>query len=280
MKLWFKINVSKKIKTTFGELGLKNVQSRGFMHQKKTSWENVEEWYSSCVGEKGHYYHQTVIVPGILPWLEGVQSILDLGCGPAILARALPSMTAYYGVDASPSLIRQAEKLTKGFNARFSVADVTQTLPVEKKDFDAVSFILSLQNMERPDQAIQQARRHLRTKGRLLIVLNHPCFRIPRQSSWGIDEINKVQYRRINRYHTPLKIPIQARPGRDKDDTITWSYHHSLGDYMRFLSDNQFVLMQMQEWYSNKESYGAKSRMENRARQEIPLFLALLAHYF
>jgi len=33
----------------------------------------------------------------------------------------------------------------------------------------------------------------------------------------------------------------------------------------------------MEEWISDKKSTGAKARMENRSREEFPLFLALLA---
>jgi len=38
----------------------------------------------------------------------------------------------------------------------------------------------------------------------------------------GIDEANKIEYRRINRYFTPLKIPITTHPGEAKS-SVTWS---------------------------------------------------------
>jgi len=42
----------------------------------------------------------------------------------------------------------------------------------------------------------------------LVIVLNHPCFRIPRQSGWGIDEKNKLQFRKVIKYMSPMEIPL------------------------------------------------------------------------
>jgi len=246
-----------------------------------TSWENVEQWYSSCVGEKGHYYHQSLILPGALRLLnireKSCVSILDMGCGQGVLARSLPNQASYFGIDASESLIRQAKKLSKHPNTHFFYADATQPLPIEKKDFDCASFILSLQNIEYPQRAIGQARAHLRKDGKLLIVLNHPCFRIPRQSSWQIDEANKMQYRRINRYMSAMKIPIQMHPGKTDLTSTTFSFHHPLCDYMKFLTENQFCLIGLEEWSSNKRSEGTKAKMEDRAREEIPLFLALLA---
>src|SRR5579872_4859138 len=53
------------------------------------SWDSSENWYSSCVGEKGHYYHQTVVLPNVLRMLGKFHSLLDLGCGQGVLARHL-----------------------------------------------------------------------------------------------------------------------------------------------------------------------------------------------
>jgi len=251
--------------------------------QKKadTSWENVEYWYSSCVGEKGHYYHQSLILPGALRLLgisdKNRSSILDLGCGQGVLARVLPNQMTYFGVDASLSLINQAKKLTKHPDTHFFHGDVTQKLPIEKADFDFICFILSLQNIEHPMQAIERARAHIHKQGRLLIVLNHPCFRIPRQSSWQIDEANKIQYRRINRYQSSMKIPIQMHPGKNDPATTTFSFHHPLSDYVKYLTQNHFTIIGLEEWCSDRQSEGSKAKMEDRAREEIPLFLALVA---
>jgi ubiquinone/menaquinone biosynthesis C-methylase UbiE len=162
-------------------------------------------------------------------------------------------------------------------HAEFVVGDATQEIPVEKRDFDRACFILSLQNMENGAGAIQTAARHLKKNGKLLIVLNHPCFRIPRQSAWGIDEQMKLQYRRVNSYMSPQKIPIQTNPGKGETSESKVSYHHPLSDYAMWLQKEKFAIAKLEEWCSDKKSEGAKARMEDRARKEIPLFLAILA---
>ena len=247
--------------------------------KKETSWEGVERWYSSSVGEKGHYYHQSLILPGTLRLLHvpSLKSVLDIGCGQGVFARALPPSIEYVGVDASSALIAEAKKLTKSPKARFFTANALEPLPVEKKDFDCALFVLSLQNMEHQDKAILQASKHLKKGGQLLIILNHPCFRIPRQSSWEIDEKNKIQFRRINRYLSPLKIPIQMAPSKGERSEETWSFHHSLTDYAKFLSEAGFAITMLEEWSSDKKSEGKNAKMEDRARSEIPLFLAIRA---
>lgn len=239
------------------------------------NWDSSEKWYSSCVGEKGHYYHQTVVLPNALRLLGNFQSLLDLGCGQGVLVRHLPEKVDYVGVDQSKELIASAKKMSK--EKQFIVADASGELPIEKKDFERAAFILSLQNMENGEQALQTAGRHLKKKGRLLIVLNHPCFRIPRQTNWDIDEQMKLQYRRINSYMSAQEIPIQTHPGKGKESETTYSYHHPISTYSNWLQKQKFSIISIEEWCSDKKSEGAKARMEDRARKEIPLFLAILA---
>jgi ubiquinone/menaquinone biosynthesis C-methylase UbiE len=243
------------------------------------SWDHAQKWYDECVGEKGHYYHQAVIFPNLLRLLQFKKegALLDLGCGQGVLARQLPEKISYCGVDISKHLIEQAKKTTKRKGIQFIVSDISEKIPLEKKDFDWACFVLSLQNMAHPEKAIENAAKHLKHEGKLLMILNHPCFRIPRQSHWGIDEAAKLQYRRINSYMTPQKIPIQTHPGKGKESMQTYSYHAPISSYFSWLAKEGFVVLTLEEWCSDKKSEGAKSRMENRARLEIPLFLALLA---
>lgn len=237
------------------------------------SWEKSEKWYSKLVGEKGHHYHQTVLLPNILRLLPK-GSLLDVGCGQGVLARSVKNIE-YWGIDASSSLIKEAKRLTP--KGHFFTADAAEkSFPFEKSDFDSAIFLLSLQNMEHPEKALNHAAARLKQGGKLILILNHPCFRIPRQSSWGIDEAKKLQYRRIDRYMSKEKIPIQTHPGK-KDSAITYSYHHPLSDFVKFLGNAGCCILSLEEWCSDKESSGAKAKMENRARREIPLFLAIVA---
>lgn len=239
------------------------------------SWDSSKEWYSSCVGEKGHYYHQSVVLPNSIRLLGKVTSLIDLGCGQGVLARQLPSDVEYVGVDQSKELISEAKRMSK--DKTFIVADVCENFPLEKTDFDGGCFMLSLQNMEQGEKAIANAAKHMKKMGKLLIVLNHPCFRIPRQSDWGFDEKMQLQYRRMNGYLSAQKIPIQTNPGKGSASASTMSYHHSLSDYFMWLNKAGFAVAKMEEWISDKKSEGARAKIEDRARKEFPLFLALLA---
>jgi SAM-dependent methyltransferase len=246
-----------------------------------TSWEPVEKWYKESVGDEGHYYHQQIVIPGVLRLLalnEIVSpSIIDIACGQGILGRQIPKHIQYTGIDLSPSLIKAAKQADRNPTHEYLLGDVLKPLPTKKKDFTHAAIVLAIQNFEDPLLAIKNAATHLSSKGRLVIAMNHPCFRVLRQSSWKVDEIQKIQYRRIDRYSSPLKIPIQAHPSQGEKSTTTWSFHHPLSAYSLWLHQAGFVIELIEEWHSNKISTGKAAKMENRSREEIPLFLAIKA---
>ncbi len=244
-----------------------------------TSWQGVAPWYKALVGKEGQYYHQKVVIPNALRLLGLTpgSSLLDLACGQGILERSIFSELEYTGLDLSKDLIKEAERQKKSPKHHFKTVDVTRELPLVKDNFTHACIILALQNIEEPAEVIRQAAKHLILGGKLLVVLNHPCFRIPRQSSWEIDPKNKLEYRRINRYLSPLKVPIQASPSRSRRSPITWSFHHSLSDYSQMLQEAGFCIVKLEEWVSDKTSIGKAAKMENRSRREFPLFLAILA---
>lgn len=247
-----------------------------------TSWHPIGQWYDDAVGEKGHYYHQAVVIPGVvklldLPKKEEKTALLDLACGQGILGRQITSNIPYVGIDIAPSLIRAARQYNKNTSHQYLVGDVTRKLPIEKTDFSHATLILALQNIEEPLKAFKNAASHLQQRGKFVIVMNHPCFRIPRQSSWKVDTDNKVQYRRIDRYMTDMKIPIQAHPGKGRQSEQSWSFHHPLSTYSHWLQEAGFTIDRIEEWCSDKVSTGKAAKMENRSRAEFPLFMALLA---
>ena len=56
----------------------------------------------------------------------------------------------------------------------------------------------------------------------------------------------------------------------------TVSFHRPLQYYIKLLSKNGFALTRLEEWISHKKSQkGPKQSIEDTARKEIPLFMAL-----
>lgn len=246
--------------------------------QPNTSWSPVAKWYGDIVGEVGHYFHQHVILPGIKPLLDprAGESVLDVGCGQGVYARELNHSVNYVGIDASKELVVTAKSMDKNAKHAYYVADATRGLPVAEGTFDHAVCILAIQNMRDGASTIINIGTSLKVGGDLVIVMNHPSFRIPRQSSWGKDEANKLEYRRVNRYLSPIEIPINAHPGLE-GSPMTWTYHAPLEYYVKALKNAQMMISDIEEWTSDKVSVGKAARGENRARAEFPLFMAIRA---
>ena len=243
-----------------------------------TSWEKSSSWYNQIVGEKGQYYHQKIVIPGVLKMLEmqSNESLLDLGCGQGILGRSVNDGVEYYGVDASPALVDYAMRMDKTENHIYKVGDVTKKLPVSKYDFDKAAIILALQNMADSEAVFVNASNHLKEGGRLVMVINHPYFRIPKYSGWGTDKTNRVQFRWVYKYMSTLRNAIVTNPGKTDSET-TWSFHKPLSKYSEELNKAGMVIEKIEEWISDKKSMGGAAKMENIAREEIPLFMAICA---
>lgn len=242
-----------------------------------TSWEKSAHSYAESLRDRGSYYHEHLVIPGVLRLLNlrPSDSLLDIGCGEGILTRSLPKGVGYLGVDASVSLISFAKKQSS--QKEFLVADAAKPFDTKGKHFTHSAIILALQNIGDVEVVLQNVSKVLQPKGKLVIALNHPCFRIPRLSSWGIDEARKLQYRRIDRYMTSQEIPINTNPGKGQKSPITWSFHRPLSYYFDSLQKAGFVVEKLEEWCSDKVSVGEAARMENRGRSEFPLFLAIKA---
>jgi len=72
-----------------------------------------------------------------------------------------------------------------------------------------------------------------------------------------------------------MESPIQMHPSKEKSSPYTFSYHDSISTYGKWMTTKGFALTKLEEWSSHKSSTGKRAKMENRAREEFPLFLAL-----
>ena len=108
----------------------------------------------------------------------------------------------------------------------------------------------------------------------------HPCFRVPRESDWVWSE-EGAQGRVVRQYLSSSKVEIQTHPGmaaHGKGASATVHFHRPLQAYVNTLGNAGLLIDHVEEWVSHKVSQaGPKKAALDRARQEIPLFLALRA---
>jgi SAM-dependent methyltransferase len=245
-----------------------------------TSWDPVADWYIGWVGDSGSDHHRQLAIPAVLDLLAPAagEQILDIGAGPGVLAPLIARAGARYtGVDASPRMLAFARR-RHGAQGRFLQGDATRLDSVPElraHTFDGVVFMLSIQDIDPLDAALRSAAWALRPGGRVVLLMTHPCFRVPRQSGWGWDEGRRLCYRRVDRYLTPLAPPMKAYSRRDG---ATRSFHRPLEVYINGLAAQGLLIEQMREIPTYKDRpKGPRASAEHLANQEIPLFLGLRA---
>lgn len=245
----------------------------------KTSWNKVAGWYGAYM-KSDDTFQEAVVFPGALHLLapKKGKTYLDIACGEGTFAAMIAKEGALAtGVDAARDLVATAQRRgVKG--TKFLLGDAERLHEVlGGARFDGASCILAIQNIARLDAVLNEASHALKSGAPFVLVMNHPAFRIPRQSSWGFDEEKKLQYRRIDMYMTESEIPIQAHPG-SAPSVRTFSYHRPLSAYVTGLGRAGFVVDALEEWTSHRESdSGPRAKAENRSRNEIPMFMAIRA---
>jgi ubiquinone/menaquinone biosynthesis C-methylase UbiE len=250
---------------------------------KDRGWDAVASWYDKLVGESGSNYHQNVILPAALRMLDPQpgESVIDVCCGQGVLVRPLleAGIGKFTGVDASPRLIDFA-KSRHGAEPRVSlvVADVCQPGSWVNGTHDAATCVMAVHDV--PDLAamFSNISRALRPGGRAVMVFMHPCFRIPRKTHWGWDADQKIQYRRIDAYSTPLEIPITTHPGKGTGEETRF-HHRPLADLLTAMGGGGLAVTGCEELHSHRRSQanGPFSKAEHAAAEEFPLFIALKA---
>lgn len=247
----------------------------------ETGWEHVADWYLEWVGKDGGEHHRKLTIPAVLDLLEpkAGETILDVGAGAGVLAPAINAAGArYVGVDVSPTLLGFARK-QHGRHGRFVLADARQlhrSPELSGLTFEAAVFLLSLQDMDPLPALFRSLDRVLAADGRVIIMMTHPCFRVPRQSGWVWDDQRKLQSRRVDRYLSPIVVPVET-DGRSSG-SVTARFHRPLGEYVASLSAIGLLIDRLMEIPTQKvRPAGPRSRSENLALREIPMFLGLRA---
>ncbi len=246
-------------------------------------WQRVAGWYDALVGERGSEYQQKVVIPRTLRLLDAKagERVLDVACGQGVFCRVLADQgVRVTGVDVAPALIDAARRRNESDRLAidYRVGDARRLAEVvDSGAFAGALCILAIQNLAPLSPVWEGCWRALAPGGRLVVVLMHPCFRVPRTSQWGWDERAARQYRRIERYLSSARTEIQIHPGADPSQTMP-TFHRPLQAYVNTLGSAGLTIDRLEEWPSHKTSpAGPKKAALDESRREIPMFLALRA---
>jgi len=125
-------------------------------------------------------YREELTNPAVLKAIGAASglTVLDAGCGEGYLSRTLAEEGATVtGIDSSAELIKaaRAHELAGMLPASFDVGTV-DSLPYDAESFDLVLCNHLVNDLQDPDQALKEFARVLRDRGRVVILMLHPCF--------------------------------------------------------------------------------------------------------
>ncbi len=275
----------------------------------KTSWGNVASWYDGLLEKEAGTYQKEVILPNLIRVLapQKGEHILDIACGQGFfsreIARAIQTQTVkgapapdirITALDISPELVDLARRNPDSLNKKiiYAVSPANKLGICPDRSVDGAIIVLALQNIEDIAGVFSECARVLQANGRLVVVLNHPSFRIPKHSGWGWDSVIGAQYRRIDAYMSDMRQRIDMNPGagaqvaskttisQPKSSQLkkefTVSFHRPLQVYVKALAKAGFAITRLEEWVSHKQSAaGPRAKEEDRVRKEIPMFMML-----
>ncbi len=280
--------------------------------EAEAGWDHVAGWYERLVGERRSDYHEALVLPGVLRLMAARpgERVLDVACGEGVLCRRLAELgVSAVGVDASEQLIEAGRRLARPLATKarpeLLVGDARKLLELPalakgRGAFDAACCVLALMNIEPFEPVLQGVTALLRPGGTFTAVILHPAFRNPGHTSWGWTEPAEPkapprgkgpggrrgskprpfkQFRRVEAYlsamHRQIVMnPGQAAHGQPAITTVTW--HRPMQTYVKAFAEAGLLIDALEEWPSHRVSEpGPRAAELDRARREIPLFLAL-----
>ena len=194
----------------------------------KEEWDNQADIWDNRMGDDGNDFHLELVRPSVdelLSPLSG-EAILDVGCGNGIYARHLARLGVHVtAIDVSQVMINMAKNRTKGAGQiTYKVIDATseeQLASLSSNTYDAVVCNMALMDLAEIRPLGQTIPRILKTQGRFVFAVMHPCFNNVAGTSRVVEERYDEQGRhqthtiKVSSYITPVSGVSKGICGRD-----------------------------------------------------------------
>jgi len=222
-------------------------------------WGQMTDWWDEEQGDEGDLWHRALIDPPLLRLageVSGMQ-VLDLACGIGYLSRRFARQGAIVtSVDANAPLIERVRtrEAQESLSITYHVADAAHLEMLGDGIVDLVICNMALMDIENAAEAIQEVSRVLKSRGRFVASISHPCFDKVNTSGWAIDYIYPTTtiWRKMSRYREIAvdDLPWLRVPGNVVN---TRSYHRPLSWYFRTLRDSGLVVAALEETEPTEE---------------------------
>ena len=185
-------------------------------------------------------YGNTIEIPAVkslLPDLKN-RSILDLGCGSGRYSFIFEEMQpkSMMGIDFSEEMIKIARELAsiRKSNIEFIPGDIEDLSSIEADSMDFVFSSTVLHFIQNIEGVMKEIYRILKPKGSCILSVIHPVYSaqypivkedgdFPEDEDWKVKYLNKT----MRAYVQPwIEYNFKI------ENFLTYSYHHTMGDYI------------------------------------------------
>ncbi len=223
--------------------------------QVREIWDRNARWWDERFGEGNDYQH-LLIGPATERLLElrPGEVILDIACGNGAFSRRIARLGAQVvAFDFSERLLERARERTAEQDAiEYRLLDATdegQLLALGRERFDAAVCTMALMDMASIEPLVSALSRMLKTGGRFVFSLTHPCF----NSAEGTTVVAELDYDGRGRVSHAVKLSKYIRPSTWRGEAIAgqpdlqYYFHRPLSTLFGTCFDGGFVLDGLEE---------------------------------
>jgi len=246
----------------------------------KLQWEKAAKSWIEFIRGGENIYSDYLNAPALMRMLGEVDGkrVLDMGCGEGYASRILAGAGAnVIGVDISDRLIDAAleEEARYPQGIEYISADAANIHMFEDESFDIVTCYMAMMDMANHEKVISEASRVLKTGGRYIIVMEHPCFGTRfvdgrMISGWKtrLHEEGRKEYirYRIEDYLHNHSYAFEWKHDRLSYHFVTTGFHRTLSDYVNEMSKNGLVITGMDEPQPMDEGIRVQPSMDKHLR--------------
>jgi ubiquinone/menaquinone biosynthesis C-methylase UbiE len=256
----------------------------------KRQWNEAAESWVRFVREGKNYYSKYLNGPALEKMIGRVEGkkLLDIGCGEGFFSRFFARAGAKVtSVDISDSLINEAveEEERRPLGVKYFAADAANLGILESESFDIAFCYMALMDIQDYEGTISEVSRILKTQGKFVVLIEHPCFVRSRvldgkivcdwKKSVREDGSEEYVHYWISDYFTRHSYNTEWKHNRLPSSFVTTGFHRTLSDYVNAMTKCGLVITKFDEPQPLQQGVRLHSPMKKHCR--IPHSIAIEA---
>jgi 2-polyprenyl-3-methyl-5-hydroxy-6-metoxy-1,4-benzoquinol methylase len=230
--------------------------------EEKKLWNKGAESWVEFKRSGKDYYSEYLNGPALKRMVGDVKGkkVLDIGCGEGCFSRFFAKAGAEVtAIDLSDALIKAAEEEEKRhpLGVKYFVANAADLNMLESESFDLAFCYMALMDIRDYEGAVSEASRVLKTGGRFVLLIEHPCFAFVRildgktVSGWETrlreDGSNEYPYYWVSDYLRRHSYACEWKHERLRSSFVTTGFHRPLSDYVNALTKHGLLVTGLDE---------------------------------